>query len=178
MQLSLRTQQILAHESGVTETADPLGGSYYVESLTDRLEAAALRYIEEIDRMGGAVAALKHGYQMREIHESAFKLQSEVEDNTRVIVGVNRYQAEEPPIGKLQTIDPDQTRRQVERVKRVRRERDEAPALAALGRLRDVAKGSANTVPVILECVEAYATVGEIADVLRGVFGEQQELAG
>ena len=169
VQLSLRTQQILAHESGVTETADPLGGSYYVESLTDRLEAAALRYIE---------AALKHGYQMREIHESAFKLQSEVEDNTRVIVGVNRYQAEEPPIGKLQTIDPDQTRRQVERVKRVRRERDEAPALAALGRLRDVAKGSANTVPVILECVEAYATVGEIADVLRGVFGEQQELAG
>jgi methylmalonyl-CoA mutase N-terminal domain/subunit len=176
VQLSLRTQQILAHESGVTETADPLGGSYYVESLTDRLEAAALGYIEEIDRLGGAVAALKHGYQMREIHESAFKLQSEVEDNTRIIVGVNRYQTEEPPIGKLQTIDPAQTRRQVERVKRVRRERDEAPALVALGRLRDVAKGSDNTVPAILECVEAYATVGEIADVLRGVFGEQQEL--
>jgi methylmalonyl-CoA mutase N-terminal domain/subunit len=177
-QLSLRTQQILAHESGVTETADPLGGSYYVESLTDRLETAALGYIEEIDRMGGAVAALKHGYQMREIHESAFKLQSEVEDDKRVIVGVNRYQTEEPPIGKLQTIDPNQTRRQVERVKRVRRERDEAPALAALARLRDVAISSDNTVPAILECVEAYATVGEIADVLRGVFGEQQELAG
>ena len=178
VQLSLRTQQILAHESGVTETADPLGGSYYVESLTDRLEEAALRYIEEIDRMGGAVAALKGGYQMREIHESAFKMQREVEDNSRVIVGVNRYRTEEPPIGKLQTIDPDQTRKQIEGVKRVRRERDGSSASAALGRLRDVAAGDDNTVPAILECVEAYATVGEIADVLRGVFGEQQELTG
>ena len=128
--------------------------------------------------MGGAVAALKHGYQIREIHESAFKLQSEVEDNKRVVVGVNRYRTKEPPLEKLQTIDPDQTRKQVERVKNVRRERDEASARAALGRLRDVAAGDENTVPFILECVEAYATVGEIADVLRGVFGEQQELTG
>ena len=175
VQLSLRTQQVLAHESGVTETVDPLGGSYYVESLTDRLAEAALRYIDEIDRMGGAVAALEQGYQMREIHESAFRLQSELEAGERVVVGVNRYRAEEPPIEKLQSIDPEETRKQIERVKRVRQERDGAAVRATLRRLKDVAAGSDNTVPAILDCVEAYATVGEIADVLRDVFGEQRE---
>ena len=118
VQLSLRTQQILAHESGVTETVDPLAGSYYVESLTDQLEEAALRYIDEIDRMGGAVAALEQGYQMREIHESAFRHQREVEDEKRIVVGVNRYPAPTPPIAKLQTIDAEETERQVERVTR------------------------------------------------------------
>ena len=176
-QLSLRTQQILAHESGVTETVDPLAGSYYVESLTDRLEEGALRYIDEIDRMGGAVAALERGYQMREIHESAFKHQREVEEGKRIVVGVNRYQTPTPPIEKLQTIDPEETARQVDRVRRVRRERDSAAAQSALGRLRDVAMGSENTVPAILECVEAYCTVGEIADVFRAAFGEQGELS-
>ena len=175
-QLSLRTQQILAHESGVTETVDPLAGSYYVESLTDRLEEAALRYIEEIDRMGGAVAALEQGYQGREIHESAFRRQSEIEQEVRIVVGVNRYQAPTPPIAKLQTIDPQETRKQVERLKRVREERDNVAARAALRRLKAVAQGADNTLPAILECVEAYATVGEIADVFRGVFGEQSDL--
>ena len=175
VQLSLRTQQILAHESGVTETVDPLAGSYYVESLTDRLEEAALRYIEEIDRLGGAVAALEQGYQMREIHESAFKHQREVEEEDRIVVGVNRYHAPTPPIRKLQSIDPEETRKQVERVKRVRNERDNANVEATLGRLREVASGTDNTVPSILECVEAYATVGEIADVFREVFGDQGE---
>ena len=175
VQLSLRTQQILAHESGVTETVDPLAGSYYVESLTDRLEEAALRYIEGIDRLGGAVAALEQGYQMREIHESAFKHQREVEEEDRIVVGVNRYHAPTPPIRKLQSIDPEETRKQVERVKRVRNERDNANVEATLGRLREVASGTDNTVPAILECVEAYATVGEIADVFREVFGEQGE---
>ena len=175
VQLSLRTQQILAHESGVTETVDPLAGSYYVESLTDRLEEAALRYIEEIDRLGGAVAALEQGYQMREIHESAFKHQREVEEEDRIVVGVNRYHAPTPPIRKLQSIDPEETRKQVERVKRVRNERDNANVEATLGRLREVASGTDNTVPAILECVEAYATVGEIADVFREVFGDQGE---
>ena len=172
VQISLRTQQILAHESGVSETVDPLAGSYYVENLTDRLEAAALEYIEEIDRMGGAVSALESGYQTREIHESAYKHQREVESGDRVIVGVNKYRTDEPPIGKLQTIDPKETAKQVERVKRVRSERDEAVAQATLERLKTVASGSDNTVPAILECVEAYATVGEIADVFRGIFGE------
>ncbi len=178
VQISLRTQQILAHESGVTETVDPLAGSYYVENLTDRLEAAAFEYIDEIDRMGGAVSALESGYQTREIHESAFKHQREVESEDRVVVGVNRYRTDEPPIGKLQTIDPKETVKQIERVKRVRSERDSSVTQAALDRLKTIASGSDNTVPSILECVEAYATVGEIADVFRGIFGEQQDASG
>ena len=178
VQLSLRTQQILAHESGVTETVDPLAGSYYVESLTDRLEAAAFRYIDEIDRRGGAVEALEEGYQMREIHESAFRHQRDVEDEKRVVVGVNRYHAPTPPVENLQDIDPKETRKQVERLKRVRKERDGAAVEATLARLHEVASGKDNTVPAILECVEAYATVGEIADVLRDVFGEQGPLGG
>ena len=178
VQLSLRTQQILAHESGVTDTVDPLAGSYYVESLTDRLEEQASDYIAEIDRMGGAVTALESGYQMREIHESAYRFQRRVEDKDRIVVGVNEYRTDEPPIEKLQTIDPDETRVQVDGVVRVRRERDGAGASAALARLKDTASGSENTVEAIIECVEAYATVGEIADVLRSVFGEQRELGG
>ena len=178
MQLSLRTQQILAHESGITDTVDPLAGSYYVESLTDRLEEQATNYIAEIDRMGGAVTALEGGYQMREIHESAYRFQRRVEDKDRIVVGVNEYRTEEPPIEKLQTIDPEETRRQVDGVVRVRRERDGASASAALARLGDTARGSENTVAAIIECVEAYATVGEISDVFRGVFGEQREMGG
>ena len=178
VQISLRTQQILANESGVAETVDPLAGSYYVENLTDRLEAAAFEYIGEIDRMGGAVSALESGYQTREIHESAFKHQREVESGDRVVVGVNKYRTDEPPIDKLHTIDPKETAKQVERVKRVRRERDGSATGATLDRLKKVASGSGNTVPAILECVEAYATVGEIADVFRGIFGEQQDSAG
>ncbi len=178
VQLSLRTQQILAHESGVTDTVDPLAGSYYVESLTDRLEEEASDYIAEIDRMGGAVTALESGYQMREIHESAYRFQRRVEDKDRIVVGVNEYRTDEPPIEKLQTIDPEETRRQVDGVVRVRRERDGASTRAALARLDDTARGSENTVGAVIECVEAYATVGEIADVFRGVFGEQRELGG
>ena len=177
VQLSLRTQQVIAHEGGVTDTVDPLAGSYYVESLTDRLEEAAFRYIDEIERMGGAVAALEQGYQMAEIHESAFKLQREIEEEKRIVVGVNRYHGPTPPIGKLQTIDPEETRKQTARVKQVREERDNGVVEVSLGRLKDVAMGSDNTFPAILECVESYATVGEIADVFRGVFGEQREFA-
>ena len=173
-QISLRTQQILAHESGVTDTVDPLAGSYYVESLTDRLEEAAFDYIAEIDRQGGAVEALEAGYQTDEIHESAFKLQREIEEEDRVVVGVNKFTTETPPIQQFQRIDPEAVRKQIARVQRVRHERDEAETAAALQRLQAVAVGTDNTVPVILECVEAYATVGEIADVFRSVFGEQR----
>ncbi len=175
-QLSLRTQQILAHESGVSETVDPLAGSYYVESLTDRLEAEASSYIDRIDSMGGAVAALEQGFQTQEIHESAFKLQRETEEGTRVVVGVNGFQSSAPPIGKLQTIDPEETARQVDRVRRVRRERDGTAVVASLARLKETALGDENTVPAILECVEAYATVGEISDTLRSVFGEHRDI--
>ena len=173
-QISLRTQQILAHESGVTDTVDPLAGSYYVESLTDSLEEAAFDYIAEIDRQGGAVTALESGYQTDEIHESAFKLQREIEEDDRIVVGVNQFTTENPPIQQFQRIDPEAVRKQIERVQRVRHERDEAETAAALQRLRAVAVGTDNTVPAILECVESYATVGEIADVFRSVFGEQR----
>ena len=173
-QISLRTQQILANESGITDTVDPLAGSYYVESLTDSLEEAAFDYIAEIDRQGGAVTALESGYQTDEIHESAFKLQREIEEDDRIVVGVNQFTTETPPIQQFQRIDPEAVRKQIERVQRVRHERDEAVTAAALQRLRAVAVGTENTVPAILECVESYATVGEIADVFRSVFGEQR----
>ena len=173
-QISLRTQQILAHESGITDTVDPLAGSYYVESLTDRLEEAAFDYIAEIDRQGGAVEALEAGYQTDEIHESAFKLQREIEEDDRIVVGVNKFTTETPPIQQFQRIDPEAVRKQIARVQRVRHERYEAETAAALQRLQAVAVGTDNTVPAILECVESYATVGEIADVFRSVFGEQR----
>ena len=174
VQLSLRTQQILAHEIGVTDTVDPLAGSYYVESLTDRLEDEAFGYIDRIEEMGGALSALDDGFQVREIHESAYRRQREVESGERIVVGVNRYQATTPPIEKLQTIDAQETRNQLDRLARVKRERDAPSVESTLRRLEDVAKGSENTVPAILECVEAYVTVGEISDVFRKTFGEHE----
>ena len=175
VQLSLRTQQILAHESGVTETVDPLGGSYYIEDMTDRLEAAAYKYIQQIDNMGGAVEAIDQGYQMREIHESAFNMQRQVEKSDRIVVGVNEYISDNPPIGKLQAIDTFEVQKQIDRVKRVRSERDGGLVTSAISRLESVARSDENTMPAILECVESYATIGEIADVFRKVFGEQLE---
>tara|TARA_B100001750_G_scaffold232428_1_gene231551 strand:+ start:1330 stop:2985 length:1656 start_codon:yes stop_codon:yes gene_type:complete len=175
VQLSLRTQQILAHESGVTETVDPLGGSYYIEDMTDRLEAAAYKYIQQIDNMGGAVEAIDQGYQMREIHESAFNMQRQVEKSDRIVVGVNEYISDNPPIDKLQAIDTFEVQKQIDRVKRVRSERDGGLVKAAISRLESVARSDENTMPAILECVESYATIGEIADVFRKVFGEQLE---
>ena len=176
VQLSLRTQQVLAHETGVTDTVDPLAGSYYVENLTDRLEEEAFSYIDRIEEMGGALSALEDGFQVREIHESAYRRQRQVERDERVVVGVNRYQAPTPPIEKLQTIDARETQRQLERLARVKLERDASAVEVSLRRLEEVARGTENTFPAILKCVEAYATVGEISDVFRRVFGEQQEL--
>ena len=175
-QLSLRTQQILAHENGLTDVVDPLGGSYYVESLTNRLEDQASKYIERIDGMGGAIAALERGYQVREIHDAAYKHQHEVESGSRVIVGVNRYVGETPPIPGLLKVDPELTHQQIEGLQRFRRERDAGVVKRSLGRLAEAARCDTNTVPPILECVENYCTLGEICDVLRGVFGEQREM--
>ena len=175
VQLSLRTQQILAHENGVADVVDPMGGSYYVENLTDRLEQEALLHIKKIDDMGGAIAALEGGYQVREIHEAAYKHQKEVESCKRVMVGVNRYTTEAPPIKGLLKVDAELTRNQIERLRRLRDQRDNPAAKKSLARLDDVARSEDNTVPVILECVENYCTLGEICDVLRGVFGEQRE---
>ena len=175
VQLSLRTQQILASENGVADVVDPLGGSYYVETLTSRLEEEAFQYMEKIDDMGGAVAALAHGYQVREIHDSAYRHQQEVESNSRVVVGVNQYVTETPPVPGLLKVDPEQTRIQVERLQQLRKERDNAAVRRCLDRLGQVARSDENTVPVILECVESYCTLGEICDVFREVFGEQGE---
>ena len=177
VQLSLRTQQILAYEMGVADTVDPLAGSYYVERMTDEVERRAIEYMDRIDEMGGALSALDRGYQMQEIHESAFRHQRQVESDERVVVGVNRFQSPAPPIESLQTIDRAETRRQLDRLATLKRERDESSVAAALQRLKEVARGTENTMPAILECVEAYATVGEVSDVLRTVFGEQREFA-
>ena len=174
VQLSLRTQQVLAYESGVADVVDPLGGSYYVERLTSQLEEEADRYIERIDRMGGGLAALERGYQQREITGAAVKHQRLVEEQQRTIVGVNRFAAEQPSVEGILRIDPNETRRQVERVREVRARRDGDRARKALDELQAVARSDDNTVPAILACVEAYCTTGEIADTLRSVFGEHR----
>ena len=176
-QLSLRTQQILAYESGTADVVDPLGGSWYVESLTNDLEEQALDYIRRIDDMGGAVAAIEDGFQMREIGDAAYRHRQEVESGDRIIVGVNRYATEEPPVEGLMRVDEEAARQQIARLERLRRERDGSAAQAALSRLADAARSDDNTVPAILECVEAYCTLGEMSGVLREAFGEQEEMA-
>ena len=176
-QLSLRTQQILAYESGAADVVDPLGGSWYIESLTNDLEEQALDYIRRIDDMGGAVSAIEDGFQMREIGDAAYRHRQEVETGDRIIVGVNRYETEEPPVEGLMRVDEEAARQQIARLDRLRRERDRGAAQVALARLADAARGDGNTVPAILECVEAYCTLGEMSGVLREAFGEQEELA-
>ena len=177
VQLSLRTQQILAYESGAADVVDPLGGSYYVESLTNQLEAAAFDYIDRIEQLGGTVSAIEQGFQMREIGDSAYQHRREVESGSRIIVGVNRFVTDSPPIEHLTRVDPEAAQHQIQRLKRLRKERDDVQVKAALARLSDVAKDTVNTVPAILECVESYCTLGEICQVFRDVFGEQEELA-
>ena len=176
--LALRTQQILAHESGVTETPDPLAGSYFVESLTTRLEEAAQAYLDEIDAMGGTLAAIEGGFQQRQIQESAYRVQQAIETGDLVVVGVNRFRDDGAGEAKapLQRIDPEGERRQIERVRRVRAERDAGAWTAALARLADAARGTDNLLPPIIEAVDAYATVGELSDTLRTAFGVHREL--
>jgi methylmalonyl-CoA mutase N-terminal domain/subunit len=176
VRLALRTQQILAYESGVTETPDPLAGSYLVETLTNELEDAAQGYLDEIDAMGGPLAAIEAGFQQRQIQESAYRVQQEIERGDKIVVGVNRFLDEAGPSPPLHRIDPEGERRQVEGVRRVRAERDSAAWSAALGRLEDAARGEENLLPPIIEAVKAYATVGEISDRLRVAWGEHREL--
>ena len=175
--LSLRTQQVLAFECGLTDTVDPMAGSYYVEKLTDDLERAALRYIAEVDELGGAVPAIDDGYQQKEIGDAAYKLQLEIEDGERTVVGVNAYQNSEEPEIDIFQIDPAERDRQIARLERVRSSRNGSRARDALVNLERVARSSENTMPAILECVEAYCTTGEICDVFRSVFGVQQDRA-
>ena len=170
--VALRTQQVIGYETGVANVADPLGGSYLVESLTDRLEELALGYIERIDAMGGAVAAIEAGFYQDEIHEAAFRIQQGIEDGGRVVVGVNRFQLEEDHQPELQRIGEDEVASQIERVRALRATRDQAAVDAALKEVAEVARGTANLLPPIREALRLRATLGEVSDVLRDAFGE------
>ncbi|MEX2548288.1 MAG: methylmalonyl-CoA mutase family protein [Chloroflexota bacterium] len=174
--LALRTQQIIAHESGVADTPDPLAGSYFVESLTNDLEDAAQDYLDQIEAMGGALAAIEAGFQQRQIQEAAYRVQREVEEGDRIVVGVNRFRDDEVHTPDLQRIDPSAERGQVDRVRRLRAERDAGAWAAALDRLADAADGTDNLMPPIIDAVKANATLGEISDRLRAKFGEHREL--
>jgi len=172
---ALRTQQILAHESGVADTADPLGGSYYVESLTDDLEAEALGIIDEVDDRGGMRRAIERQWVQRQVQDVAFERQREIEEDDRVIVGVNEFTVEEDTqdAGVEEGL-AEQERAQVERIERVREERDDEAVEAALVALREAAAGEANLMPYIVDAVKAYATTGEVCDAMRDVFGEYE----
>jgi len=175
VQTALRTQQIIAHESGVAHTVDPLAGSYYVEKLTDEIEAKAEAYIKKIDQMGGMVPAIEQRYPQREIEQSAYRYQQEIERGERVIVGVNRYTADEQSRPEILTISEDTTQRQTDRLNTVRAQRDATAVGRALDALETGACGDDNLMPLILSAVEAYASVGEICDRLRKVFGEYEQ---
>src|SRR5436190_658766 len=169
--LALRTQQILAAEAGATDTADPLGGSYFVEALTDELEARAWELIERVDELGGAVEAIEQGFVQDEIEQAAFAWQREVENGERVIVGVNRFQEESAEKVELHRLDPESERRQLERTARVRAERNPDEAARALDAVRDAAGGDANLLPPMREALRARCTVGEICEALREEWG-------
>jgi methylmalonyl-CoA mutase N-terminal domain/subunit len=173
--LALRTQQVIGYEIGATDTVDPLGGSYFIENLTDHIEQEVLRYIERIDEIGGAVEAIEKGYVQKEIQASAYRYQKEIESEERVVVGVNKFTAgAEQPIDLLK-MDPATSQRQVERLKEVRLSRNQGKVAESLQELRKAAQGSDNLMPHILTAVKAYATLGEICGVLRDVFGEYQQ---
>jgi len=175
--IALRTQQVLAYESGVADSVDPLAGSFLVESLTDNLEAEAREYIERIDSLGGALTAIEQGFPQREIQESSYRYQKGIEGGNKVVVGVNKFVSPYPKPTGLLRLDPEVAKKQMERLAQVKRERDNTAVGDALKRLEEVARGTENTMPAVLECVAACATIGEVCDVLRGVFGEQREFS-
>ena len=170
--VALRTQQVLAHETGVPDTADPLAGSYFLETLTNEIETRAREYLEKVDAMGGAVAAIEAGWVQGEIHEAAFRIQQGVESGRRVVVGVNRFvESQEEPV-ELQRLDEDAVRRQVDRLRKLRETRDNAVVEQALKEVEETARGTENLLPPMREALRARATLGEVSDALRGVFGE------
>ena len=176
VQIALRTQQLIAYETGVVDTVDPLGGSYYLESLTEEIFERAQEYIRKIDEMGGAAAAIEKGYIQREIQDSAYKYQREIESLERVVVGLNRFQVDEEKPSNLLRVDPAVRMAQVDNLKKLKAERDSERVRAALAALTKVAEGEGNLMAPILDAVKAYATLGEICDSLRSVFGEYQQI--
>jgi len=174
VQIALRTQQLIACESGIVDTADPLGGSYYIENLTSEIERRASDYIARIDQMGGAVAAIEKGFIQQEIQESAYLYQKEVESGKRVIVGMNMFQSPEPPPQGLLKVDPRVREAQVRRLSELRASRDQKRVEISLQELKKMAQGDGNLMVPILDCVRGDCTLGEICDVLREVFGEYE----
>jgi methylmalonyl-CoA mutase N-terminal domain/subunit len=174
VRLSLRTQQIIAHESGLIDTVDPLGGSFYLEKLTDEIEKRAAEYIAKIDQIGGAVTAIEKGYIQQEVQESSYRYQREIEAGGRVMVGVNKFQIKEPPVKGLLKVNPKVREVQVKQIAALKSSRDSKKVQAALGELKKVAQGDGNLMIPILDCVRAYCTLGETCDVLRQVFGEYE----
>lgn len=174
VRIALRTQQIIAEESGVANTVDPLGGSYYVEWLTNEIEDRALRYIEKIEKMGGAVTAIKSGYIQKEIADSAYKSQKEMETGEKCIVGVNKYIMEEKISYEILKVDPEVEKRQIEHIRKLRATRDNSRVKEVLREMKEVAESGENILPITIEAVKSYATIGEICDVLRNVFGEYE----
>ena len=170
--LALRTQQIIAYQSGAADTIDPLAGSYYIEAMTDKFQAEAEEYIRKIDEMGGAVKAIETGYMQSEIQNSAYELQVAIEKNRKIIPGVNKFQTEEKPVGEILKVDPKVRELQIAKIKELKASRDNQTVKKALAELKKAAEGTENIFPPIYEAVKAYATLGEISDVLRDVFGE------
>ena len=175
VRIALRTQQIVAHESGVAETVDPLAGSYYIEKMTNEIEKMAAEYIEKIDAMGGVVQAIEKGYVQKEIQNASYRFQKEVENNERIITGVNKYSSEETDKPDLLRIDMSVQEAQIKRLHDMKSRRDMNAVNKALTALERSARSDENVMPVILDAVKAYATLGEICNVMRGVFGEYKE---
>lgn len=175
VRIALRTQQIVGYESGVTETIDPLAGSYYIESLTDEIETQAIKYIESIDELGGATKAIEKGYIQKEIQNAAYKYQMEVESKDKIVVGVNKFQVEETDKKELLRVDPSVEILQKEKISQLKKERDNDLVGKTLSTLREKAKMDENLMVFIIDAVKAYATLGEICDVLREVFGEYEQ---
>jgi methylmalonyl-CoA mutase N-terminal domain/subunit len=170
--IALRTQQIIAYESGVTDTVDPLAGSYFVEELTDTMEQEAWKYIEKIDAMGGSVQAIEEGYIQKEIADAAYVYQKEMEAGESILVGVNKFTQEKEAFESLFTVNDSIRIQQIEKLVRLRANRDNAKVSAILANLKIAANSNENLMPIIIEAVENLATLGEIADTLRSVFGE------
>jgi methylmalonyl-CoA mutase N-terminal domain/subunit len=175
VRIALRTQQIAAYETEVTNSVDPFGGSYFIESLTSEIERKAEEYIEKIDAMGGMIKAIEEGYVQKEIANSAYTYQREVENKERITVGVNQFTVEEPPPSNLLRVNPEVEKVQKQKIDKIKRERDSSLAEKSLQNLKKAAEGTDNLIAPVLEAVKAYATLGEIADVLRDVFGEYRE---
>ena len=175
VRIALRTQQVIAHESGVTETVDPMAGSYYVEKMTKDVENAVTDYINQIDKLGGAPKAIEQGFIQREIQNSAYQYQRDVEDKKRIVVGVNQFQSEEEAMKDLLKVNPKIEKQQVKKLEEVKNSRKESEVQEKLKLLKNVADSDQNVMPSILDCVKSYATLGEICDQLREVFGEYKE---